>query len=425
MYYKNHIPLVRRSDLTRLDECLISEIHCGNKKVFISTLYRSPSQSADQFDLFKDRLEETVQGINDTSPHMSLLLGDFNARNSDWWDKDISNTHGLQLSDLMLQNGMHQIIDEPTHILPNSSSCIDLIFSSVPGYISEHGVLPSLFPTCHHQLVFAKIDFKIFFPPPYQRRIWDYPKADVESIKRAVNLIDWDLKFASLDVNERVEFLTNSIVNICSNFIPNRIITVRNKDAPWITPEIKAVLRMKTRVYRRYVKKGRTLHDLHELNLLRSRSKQLINEAKERYEKKLTASLSTAGTGSKRYWSIINRLLNKRKIPQIPPLRVNNEVISDTLKKADLFNKYFAEKCTVVNTDSVLPCQRILTDTTIGNVHFDDQKIITIIRTLNVDKAHGWDNVSVRMIRICDDTLVKPLLNIFRCSLESSTFPTS
>ena len=112
----------------------------------------------------------------------------------------------------------------------------------------------------------------------------------------------------------------------------------RNKDAPWITAEIKRVLRAKAKVYRRYVKKGRTARDLRELNLLRSRSKQLINEAKVRYEKKLASSLNTTSTSSKRYWSIINRLLNKRKILQIPPIRVNCEVISDTLKKADLFN---------------------------------------------------------------------------------------
>ena len=218
----------------------------------------------------------------------------------------------------MLQNGMRQIIDEPTHLLPNSASCIDLIFASATGYIVDQGVLPSLFPTCHHQLIFVKIDFKVIFPPPYQRRIWDFPKADVFSIKRSMNLIDWDVRFSSLDVNGMVDLLNETILNICSNFIPNRVITVRDKDAPWITAEIKRVLRAKAKVYRRYVKKGRTARDLRELNLLRSRSKQLINEAKVRYEKKLASSLNTTSTSSKRYWSIINRLLNKRKIPQIP-----------------------------------------------------------------------------------------------------------
>ena len=37
-------------------------------------------------------------------------------------------------------------------------------------------------------------------------------------------------------------FLTNSILNICNNFIPNKIISIRDKDAPWMTIEIKRVL---------------------------------------------------------------------------------------------------------------------------------------------------------------------------------------
>ena len=151
----------------------------------------------------------------------------------------------------------------------------------------------------------------------------------------------------------------------------------------------------------------------------------MIDEAKDLYHKKLTNSLNDTGVGAKKYWSVINRLMNKRKIPRIPPIRFNNEVVSDTLKKADLFNNYIAEKCTVIDTNSVLPEQRVMTDSTIGHVDFDPDKILAIIRSLNENKAHGWDNVSVRMIRICDDTLVIPLLSIFRCSLESSIFPTS
>ena len=50
------------------------------------------------------------------------------------------------------------------------------------------------------------------------------------------------------------------------------------------------------------------------------------------------------------------------------------------------------------------------------NVHFNNDKVLAYIRPLNVNKAHGWDNISIRMIRICDDSLVKPLIHIFRCS---------
>jgi len=45
-------------------------------------------------------------------------LGDFNARNSDWWTGDITNPKGLENSDIAPPHGLGQIIGENTHILP-------------------------------------------------------------------------------------------------------------------------------------------------------------------------------------------------------------------------------------------------------------------------------------------------------------------
>ena len=39
------------------------------------------------------------------------------------------------------------------------------------------------------------------------------------------------------------------------------------------------------------------------------------------------------------------------------------------------------------------------------SVAFDDQDIIKIIRTLNINKAHGHDDISIRMIKILDSGL--------------------
>ena len=44
IYYKEHIPLIRRDDLCTLDNCLITEIPLQSKKCFLTCVYRSPSQ---------------------------------------------------------------------------------------------------------------------------------------------------------------------------------------------------------------------------------------------------------------------------------------------------------------------------------------------------------------------------------------------
>ena len=46
-----------------------------------------------------------------------------------------------------------------------------------------------------------------------------------------------------------------------------------------------------------------------------------------------------------------------------------------------------------------------------------------IIRALNVNKAHGFDDISIRMIKICDKSLLYPLILIFQKSVKDSYYP--
>ena len=49
--------------------------------------------------------------------------------------------------------------------------------------------------------------------------------------------------------------------------------------------------------------------------------------------------------------------------------------------------------------------------------------IIRIIRSLSINKAHGHDDISIRMLKICDLAIIKPLSIIFRNCINNSTFP--
>ena len=51
-------------------------------------------------------------------------------------------------------------------------------------------------------------------------------------------------------------------------------------------------------------------------------------------------------------------------------------------------------------------------------INFNNDNILKIIRFLNINKAHGYDNVSVRTIEICDKAIVnKPLSIVIRTVL--------
>ena len=74
---------------------------------------------------------------------------------------------------------------------------------------------------------------------------------------------------------------------------------------------------------------------------------------KENYQKKMAEKLDNPFTAPKAYCSILTK--NKRKTPDIPPLIVNDFVVSDFTTKANLFNNFFASQCSPVVNSSTLP----------------------------------------------------------------------
>ena len=69
--------------------------------------------------------------------------------------------------------------------------------------------------------------------------MWDYKNADVTSIRNRLLSINWERTIRQKNVNNQVEYLTNSIENIFSNYCPHRTVECWHKDAPWMTNEIK------------------------------------------------------------------------------------------------------------------------------------------------------------------------------------------
>ena len=106
------------------------------------------------------------------------------------------------------------MINDPTHILESSSSCIDLILTLQPNLITESGVHPSLHPNSHHQIIFAKFVLEIHYQLPYFRDAWHYQDSNTDLIRLAIAMFDWDRAFVNTNVNEMVFILNKTILNM-------------------------------------------------------------------------------------------------------------------------------------------------------------------------------------------------------------------
>ena len=63
-----------------------------------------------------------------------------------------------------MTSGYNQIIDQPTHYINESASCIDLIFSSNVNLTKNCVVEQSLYEKCHFNVIYGTLNFNIPLP---------------------------------------------------------------------------------------------------------------------------------------------------------------------------------------------------------------------------------------------------------------------
>ena len=233
LYVRDSLPSKNRSDLVTLPECIVCEIHLNRKKYFFVVVYRSPSQNHSEFENFMINFELLLSKMHAENPFSVIITGDFNCHSSQWWDNDIENNEGKLFEIMTSDLNLHQLISEPTHLIGESKSCIDLIFSDQPNLIIESGVHPSLHELCHHQIVYGTLSISNVTLPPHMRRIWYYDKADFVPIMKSIGMFRWQEHLDKITCpNEQVRLFNEVLLNIYCTYIPNQVKMIKPREAP-------------------------------------------------------------------------------------------------------------------------------------------------------------------------------------------------
>ena len=89
IYYKNFLSL-KVCDISLLDECIKFDLKIG----FVA-LYRSPSQTQDDFLLFSQNFELTLEKLSENNPYLLAAIGDFNTKLRHWYSEDTNTFEGI------------------------------------------------------------------------------------------------------------------------------------------------------------------------------------------------------------------------------------------------------------------------------------------------------------------------------------------
>ena len=282
LYFKERLSIKERCALETLHETIVAEVKLNRNTINLVLSYFHPNLPSNDFLEYTNALERIYECIRKEHPLVTILTGDFNAKSPLFWEHDIETREGRVVSNFLLSNNLDELINEPTHVRDNDTqSCIDLIYTDQASLFTDTGVLPTLDAHSKHNIIYGTLNFHIPCPPPYKRKIWDYKYAKVEFIRNDLINSNWNDLFSNLNGNEMNLDFSDKLMEIFSKHNSNKIIICNDRDAPWITPKLKTSIKRYTRVYIKWVKRGRVENDHAKVREVQNITNKLIREAKQ------------------------------------------------------------------------------------------------------------------------------------------------
>ena len=258
----------------------------------------------------------------------------------------------------------------------------------------------------------------------FKRKIFLYDKGDYESYRNILSVVDWDGIFRNDDIDIITNTITNTILDAANKTIPNRYITVKKDNPPWITTKIKKYICRKNRIHKK-AKKTNTIGQWEKFRKIRNKFNKLILNAKQSYFDKISEKINTETNGSKNWWKLVKSILHSDSggDRSIPPLQVENDMIQDDNKKAELFNDYFCKQADLNDSETSVPDITDILINGLEQITVTENEVEDILKILDTSKAIGPDLLNPRLLKEAASILKYPLCTLFNLSLTLSTFP--
>ena len=131
-------------------------------------------------------------------------------------------------------------------------------------------------------------------------------------------MVNWERLFNKKDTGAQVAVFNETILNAFLNYVPNKYITIYDKDSVWMNETIKLKIKAKNNMYNKYIQSGIFESDFLFLEILITEPDELINTTKALYYENLSKKLNNPLLQAKNYWSMLKTFYDEKKIPLIP-----------------------------------------------------------------------------------------------------------
>lgn len=215
----------------------------------------------------------------------SIVLGDFNAN-------QLSCSYEAEnVRSFCLARALHMVPFLPTYHSSTADSLLDLCLVSDRDFIVSYGQSGVPF-IAGHDLVFVCLAW----PVPSESRLISarsYAAFSADDYVRVLDASSWDPFLSPASVDDLVLCLQGNLTAALDTLAPYRSFTAKRTAPPWISPELRAQLRARDALYRRY-KRSRSSVDLLSYRNARDSLHRRISSARSLYYSDRLSGVSCA-----------------------------------------------------------------------------------------------------------------------------------
>ena len=319
------------------------------------------------------------------------------------------------------------MINVPTSFTENSSTLIDLLITNNPNIIELCEVREPFLNVNirYHSPTYCFLKSEKTHNSIFTRKIFLYKYGNYDEYRNKLQTTEWDeLINDNITVDQCVTNVTNKIIKVAEETIPNKIIKVNKNDLPWITNEIKQMIRKRNRIRKKAKKSNNPMH-WYKFRQIRNKIVNKLKSAKDKHYDKTTQKIETQQFCSKDWWKMVKEVscfTNKSSELDVL-INENGIVINDDEEKANLLNNYFAIQSTMNTADLNPPSLPVSSDPNLESVTIINQDIIDVLQCLDTNKACGPDSINPILLKEAANELCYPLCKLFNLSLSTCIYP--
>jgi hypothetical protein len=399
-----------------LEVCAL-KVDLQQTNLIIICIYRSPNGD---YKYFLKQLEAILVKLCKGSTKL-ILCGDFNINHFEL------NSRRNLLQSLLASFNLFSTITFPTRVTNNSSTLIDNIYMDITNY--KFSVYPLINGISDHDAQVIELANMYNEKPKNHYSFTRKIDCDTSrSFTEDLSYENWEEIFLDDDVNKIFNKFLDTYIKIFNANFPMVIKKKSTKPNSWITSGIKISCKNKRNLYVKYRNSRDPTHKAQYKDYCKILS-SVIRAAKKMY---FDALIQKSNNKIKTTWNLVKSLLNNKTNTN---MNNTNDNINNQ-NTANAFNSYFASVAdNIINnsrkTNSVYsdcPLEYLRLNCNQPNFSFTlknttAHEINKIIQSMKPKDSHGYDEISIRILKMSAPFILSPLTYIFNKILDKGIFP--